>query len=1774
MFNSSLGASKSYSLMIGKSAASKNSGYIGYNHSGTDGSNTNFLTFGHFQSDYLLNILGNGNVGIGTTNPSWLLTVYAASASQFTLSNATRNFILTNNAGDGLLSFNYASVNRLQFDTTNQWFNTGNVGIGTTSPSLISGYVGLNVVNSGYTQIKLQSSASSAGIEFKPSSGNSWELQANTSSQWFVYDRTQDIVRLLINSSGNVGIGTASPSQKLHVVGTAYSDTDFRAPIFYDSNDTGYFLNPNSTSNLNNLRAATISAANHGLTCVYYGGGATPTNGYLITTNIDYSTFNMPTVIIEGYAYGNGVPIHLEIVWYAYNNSWTNLAYTNLGNWNPGTVSIGTNASGKVCLHLSSLIYYGRFNVRCIYDQGNAPLEGWTVTDATTSALTRVTTISKVELATSITGNAATTTNGLTTSNYVSYSAFTGSVTSGANITATGYVYASTYLQTAGNLIYPSTYGVTQRLEVSNAANNAWIDGLTIAPGGIVTAYGDSRAPIFYDTANTAYYVDPASTSVLNALTIGGNTALTTASTLTAGNLSGTIPSGVLGNSTHYVGTTAIALNRASAGQTLTGISIDGNSGGIYAAGGAYIQTTSTGTSYGSHIQVREAAGGGGLTSEIYAPALGFHWAAVVASSILMESSGRIAIRDNPGTSYENFIANIVYGNASVRSPIFYDSNNTAYYLDPASTSNLVGLTVANTITGAISGNAGTATTLATARTLTIGSTGKTFNGSADVSWSTTEIVGYTPAYGTAAYQSKSLDTITTPGLYQYDGVFAGTKPPDNGANYRTIEIGSGSRFSQIAMPWNSDGYYFRRYDGTSFSTWRTVLHDGNYNSYAPTLTGTGASGSWGISVTGSSASCTGNSATVTINYNNDSNASYQMLWGSGNSVYGTAGVTLNPATDYITAASFKASDWFRALGNTGLYFEDKGYGITSAGAAGNSYGNASTYSTGLNGWQGWGIGSRHCMMSTGGDNFGVHDNTRSWLYYWNGTYHNFQYGYLESASSVRAPLFYDSNDTGYYCDPASTSRLNILSVGTGGITINGAATATDRNLKIKGASSTGVGIVLYDSADTFRVQLYGETSNYGFLDSLWGGWDTKKTIGGNLFLNNNTTYYLNPPSTTNLNNLTVAGTMTFGSLAYTTESRRSKNSSNVDIETVTGLISPSGPTFLEIRGFCPPTMYRTTADRPAPYGLGFGNGAESGGIMPIGAGDYLQEIMLYGANSGPTIFTFKRQLFEGATYDASYSNYYSASVFSINTGTGVVTASTDIRAPIFYDSNNTAYYVDPASTSVMNQINLAGILRRTASAAGYLEGNYPTGVDGNSSSAIYTIGGGYQPAATNLGNMYGCGYTVGNGTANPGLGATGWGFYVAGGGVSRIFLDSEGGYGIASSSWRAPIFYDSNNTAYYTDPASTSNLLGLTVTNTITGSITGNAGGSSASCTGNAATVTNGVYTGTTNTFTGGNLFQSNLGTTSGSLSSPPLQVYATGTNAAFMSFHRAGSYAVNMGLDSDNVLRIGGWSASANRLQLDMSGNLTIAAGMYATGFYDTNNTALYCDPTGTSLFTGLTVTNTITGSITGNAGGSSASCTGNAATATTTTGNAGSVTYLPNRTDSAVYQVLWGAAYTNGSGTIAYSCSPVYIQSSTGTLYANAFYDAGNTAFYVDPASTSILNAVRTRNTYGERVTVTAASSTTIDTQYNLTELTMSAFITTLTFSNLQASGIVHMWTIVTLGNGSATSVTWPAAIKWPGGTAPNITGTNTKRDIYQFVTYDGGTNIYAIIVGQNL
>ena len=149
--------------------------------------------------------------------------------------------------------------------------------------------------------------------------------------------------------------------------------------------------------------------------------------------------------------------------------------------------------------------------------------------------------------------------------------------------------------------------------------------------------------------------------------TFSGNGASITS--LTAGNLGGTIPSGVLGNSTVYIGTTAIALNRATASQTLTGISIDGNavtattatnqSGGTISATTGSFSGTLTGvaanfssaiTATNATLSGRILLGNGSATS----PALSFSSDSSTDSGFYWISNGIIGVSNN-GTLISQF---------------------------------------------------------------------------------------------------------------------------------------------------------------------------------------------------------------------------------------------------------------------------------------------------------------------------------------------------------------------------------------------------------------------------------------------------------------------------------------------------------------------------------------------------------------------------------------------------------------------------------------------------------------------------------------------------------------------------------------------------------------------------------------------------------------------------------------------------------------------------------------------------------------------------------------------------------------------------------------------------------------------------------------------------------------------------------------------------------------------------------------------------------------
>jgi hypothetical protein len=76
-----------------------------------------------------------------------------------------------------------------------------------------------------------------------------------------------------------------------------------------------------------------------------------------------------------------------------------------------------------------------------------------------------------------------------------------------------------------------------------------------------------------------------------------------------------------------------------------------------------------------------------------------------------------------------------------------------------------------------------------------------------------------------------------------------------------------------------------------------------------------------------------------------------------------------------------------------------------------------------------------------------------------------------------------------------------------------------------------------------------------------------------------------------------------------------------------------------------------------------------------------------------------------------------------------------------------------------------------------------------------------------------------------------------------------------------------------------------------------------------------------------------------------------------------------------------------------------------------------------------------------------------------------------------------------------------------------------------------------------------------------------LTMSGN-TTFTFSGA-SSGYIQGFVLQLTGNGS--TVTWPASVKWAGGTAPDAPASG-ETDILVFHTRDGGTNWYGVLASD--
>lgn len=118
----------------------------------------------------------------------------------------------------------------------------------------------------------------------------------------------------------------------------------------------------------------------------------------------------------------------------------------------------------------------------------------------------------------------------------------------------------------AGGLPVWASSAVATSLTLSNdiATNSTMYPLFWNASTGTTNTVKTSNAKLTYNP----------NSGVLTAVIFAGSGASLTS--LPAGQLTGTLPSAVLGGSSMFIGTTSVALNRSSGGLTLTGVSIDG----------------------------------------------------------------------------------------------------------------------------------------------------------------------------------------------------------------------------------------------------------------------------------------------------------------------------------------------------------------------------------------------------------------------------------------------------------------------------------------------------------------------------------------------------------------------------------------------------------------------------------------------------------------------------------------------------------------------------------------------------------------------------------------------------------------------------------------------------------------------------------------------------------------------------------------------------------------------------------------------------------------------------------------------------------------------------------------------------------------------------------------------------------------------------------------------------------------------------------------------
>jgi Chaperone of endosialidase len=414
---------------IGNITAQGNNGNMNINM-GPSAAWGGFITFQTDTSERM-RITSSGNVGIGTTSPSFKFNVVtdaiAGRQNLAAINRAASNFVTFTNPqysvdasmglmlrvfpqsdsrqGAGIIASGGAlngetdlslfvssgNASSVSYGALNIKGSSGNVGIGTTNPQSK-----LHVSASGESVVRIQDlDGTNQFLDVGHNGGASYFLSTNNTSNgsftWYLYNGTTFTVPMYISTSGNVGIGTTSPSAKLDVSGNIAATGIVSAG--------GKKLSLGILDiNVNNQTQVRINT-----TIPFASGGA------------DF------TVNIKGFAYGSEQMVSLSLGWHYYLETFWSETIISNGAWSP-TVSLAKDASGFVVIYLPSPPYWSKLYVESVYSSNYQASysSGWTWTDANISDCTDVSVLTYKPLATSITGSSGSTAAISGTTNYVS----------------------------------------------------------------------------------------------------------------------------------------------------------------------------------------------------------------------------------------------------------------------------------------------------------------------------------------------------------------------------------------------------------------------------------------------------------------------------------------------------------------------------------------------------------------------------------------------------------------------------------------------------------------------------------------------------------------------------------------------------------------------------------------------------------------------------------------------------------------------------------------------------------------------------------------------------------------------------------------------------------------------------------------------------------------------------------------------------------------------------------------------------------------------------------------------------------------------------------------------------------------------------------------------------------------------------------------------------------------------------------------------------------